>query len=132
MMDNKMLTPDERARELARIRDGMIRQDYYLMHRRPLAPEKKAGVLLEHFQWIVAMEKDGHILFTGARFDRAGAQNEGLTVLRAPNWEEAERLSATDPFVTSGAVSFYIERWVLGGGRITMSIEFSDRSMRFA
>lgn len=126
-----MLTTEERAMELARIRDGMIRQEYYLMHRRPEASDKKAAVLLEHFQWLVAMEKAGHIVFTGARFDRAGVQDEGLTLLRAQNWEDAERLAATDPFVICGAVTFYLERFLLGAGRVTLSFDFSDRSARF-
>jgi uncharacterized protein len=126
-----MLTTEERAQELARIRDGMLRQEYFLMHRRPGATEKKAAVLLEHFQWLIAMEKAGRIVFTGARFDRAGVQDEGLTLLRAESWEDAERVAATDPFVTCGAVTFYIERFLLGAGRVTVSIDLSDRSARF-
>jgi uncharacterized protein YciI len=126
-----MLTTEERARELARIRDAMLRQEYFLMHRRPAASEKKSAVLLEHFQWLVEMEKAGSIVFTGARFNRAGVQDEGLTLLRADNWEDAERMAATDPFVICGAVTFYIERLLLGAGRINVSIDLSDSTVRF-
>jgi hypothetical protein len=34
-----MPTTEERALELARIRDGMLRQEYFLMHRRSAASE---------------------------------------------------------------------------------------------
>jgi len=98
----KSMTPDERAKELSRIRNGMIRKSYYLMHRRPLEPQRKAEVMLEHFQWIVELEKRGQIVFSGALFDREGVQGEGLTLLRARDWDEAERLAETDPFVMAG------------------------------
>jgi len=127
MVDNSTLSAEQRTQELARIRAGMIRQDYYLMHRRPAAPERKAAVLLEHFQWLVAMEKAGHILMTGALFDQQGRQGEGLTLLRAQSWQDAQRLAATDPFVMTGAVSFAIERWLLGAGHISLSVDLSDQ-----
>jgi uncharacterized protein len=126
----KSMTPDERARELSRIRNGMIRKCYYLMHRRPLEPQRKAEVMLEHFQWIVELEKRGQIVFSGALFDREGVQGEGLTLLRARDWDEAERLAETDPFVMAGAVSFSIDRWVIGGGSLTVSISLSDQRMQ--
>lgn len=66
-----------------------------------------------------------------ARFNRAGVQDEGLTLLRADNWEDAERVAATDPFVICGAVTFYIERFLLGAGRISVSIDLSDSTIRF-
>ena len=126
----KSMTPDERAKELSRIRNGMIRKSYYLMHRRPLEPQRKAEVMLEHFQWIVELEKRGQIVFSGALFDREGVQGEGLTLLRARDWDEAERLAETDPFVMAGAVSFSIDRWVIGGGSLTVSISLSDQRMQ--
>jgi uncharacterized protein YciI len=132
MADQVFATAEERSAEIDRIRRGMIKQDYFIMHRRSAAPELKAGVLLEHFQWIVELEKQGHILLTGGIFLRDGTQTEGLTILRAPTWEAAELLAASDPFVKSGAVSFFLERFRLGGGRITISIDLSDQTLRLA
>ena len=131
MVDETIMSPQERDAELTRIRAGMSGQDFYLMHRIAVAPDKKRGVLLEHFQWIVAYEKTGHIVFTGSLWDKGGTQAEGLTLFRAGSWEEAEALARTDPFVSSGAVDFQIERWRLGGGRIMLSIDLSDQRVRF-
>ncbi len=99
------------------------------MHRRSVAPERKMAVLLEHFQWIVNLEKAGHILMTGGIFRKDGSQSEGLTILRAPNWEAAEELAASDPVIVAGAVTYYLERFMLGAGRISISIDFSDQSI---
>ena len=129
-MTTQFSTPEQRATEINRIRDGMIKQEYFIMHRRSVAPELKAAVVLEHFQWIVELEKQGHILMTGGIFHRDGTQSEGLTILRAPSWEAAEELAASDPVIKAGADSFYIERFRLGGGRLTISVDFSDQSVR--
>ena len=109
-------TPEQRAAELTRIRAGMIQQEYYVMHRRVVAPERKAGAMLEHFQWIVALEKSGQILLTGGIFHRDGAQSEGLTIFRAETWEQAEALAASDPLVVVGANSV-LYRAAPAGGR---------------
>ncbi|HEX7784415.1 MAG TPA: YciI family protein [Sphingobium sp.] len=114
-----------RTAALQQIRSKMIQKDYYLMHRRPLDAARKAAVVLEHFEWLVSCEKNGSILITGALFDRDGKQLDGLTVIRANSWEEAEAIAATDPFVANGGVEFEIQRWRLGAGRITLSFDLS-------
>ena len=130
-MNSRTMTPVERAAEIERIRAGMLKKNYYIMHRRPLAPERKAGAILEHFQWLVRLEKEGHILLTGGIFLRDGTQSEGLTILRAGSWEAAENLAATDPLVAAGAASYYIERFSIGAGRVTVSVDFADQTMNF-
>jgi uncharacterized protein len=126
------MTPEERAAEVSRIAAAMIRQEFYIMHRRMLAPERKAAVVLEHFQWLVRMEKDGRLLMSGGIFLKDGTQSEGLSILRADSWDHAESLAASDPFVITGAASFHIERFRLGAGRITLAFDFSDRTYRLA
>jgi uncharacterized protein YciI len=88
------LSPEERTAEILRLRAAMISQDYYLMHRRLIASERKAAAVLEHFQWLVRLEKEGRILMTGAIFLRDGTQSEGLTIFRADSWEAADALAA--------------------------------------
>ena len=129
-MNDTVLTLEQRAAEIQRIRSGMIMQEYFIMHRRSIAPERKAEVQLEHFQWLVRLEKEGHILMSGGILLRDGTQSEGLTILRAPDWEAAEKLAATDPLIVSGADSYYIERFRLGAGRLKVSIDLSDKTYR--
>lgn len=135
-MEKKMpetRAPDAaRSAETARIRDAMLQKDFYLMHRRPLDPAKKGEVVLEHFQWLVDLEKRNIIVLTGALFDRDDQQIDGLTLLRAGSFEEAEAIAATDPFVICGGVSVEIQKWRLGAGRITLTFDLSDRSISLA
>ena len=131
-MSEQPLTAEARLAELTRIRDAMMKQEYFIMHRESVAPERKAAVLLEHFQWIVSLEKQGRILLTGGIFLRDGTQLEGLTIFRADSWEMAEELAASDPVVAAGADSYRIERFRLGGGRFTVSVDFSDQSFQLS
>lgn len=119
---------EEEQAELDCIRAKMVKQEYYIMHRRSVAPHLKQAAVLDHFRWIVAMEKSGHIVMTGGIFNRDGSQGEGLTIFRASSWEAAEELAASDPVIKVGADTFYIERFRLGGGQFTVSINFSDGS----
>ena len=129
-MSELTLTDEERAAELDRIRGEMIKKEFFIMHRRSAAPERKKSVVLEHFRWIVELEKQGRILMTGGIFLEDGTQTEGLTIFRADTWQEAEELAASDPVVQCGADTFYIERFRLGGGRISLTVDFSDQSFR--
>jgi uncharacterized protein YciI len=121
---------EEETAELDRIRAAMVKQEYFVMHRRSIAPHLKPAAMLAHFRWIVEMEKSGHILLTGGIFNKDGTQSEGLTIFRAESWEAAEALAASDPVIIAGADSYYIERFRLGGGRFTVSVDFSDQSYR--
>lgn len=110
------------------LKERMWKKQYYLMFRSPVHPERIPEVLLEHYEWMIAMEKDGHVFASGPMFEKGGEQGVGLTVFRADSWEQAEEYAAGDPFVTSGAVKFEIKRWQVNEGRINVSIDFSDQT----
>lgn len=125
-------TDAARSAELTRIREAMMQKDFYLMHRRPLDPAKKGSVVLEHFKWLIDLEKRNIFVLSGALFDRDEQQVDGLTLLRADSFEEAEAIAATDPFVMCGGVTVEIQKWRLGAGRITLAFDLSDCSMSLA
>jgi uncharacterized protein YciI len=129
-MSSQSMSAEERAAEVGRIRDRMIKTEFFIMHRKSIAPERKAAVLLEHFQWLVRMEKEGHIVMTGGIFQRDGTQTEGMTIFRAAGWEAAERLASSDPVIACGADSFHLERFRLGAGRLRITLDFSDQTYR--
>ena len=131
-MSKPFTTPEDRMAELARIYAGMVKQEYFIMHRQSVAPERKSTAILEHFQWIVDLEKRGDILLTGGVFQQDGTQTEGLTIFRAESWDAAEALAASDPVVACGADSFRIERFRLGGGRFSVTIDFSDQTYKLS
>lgn len=116
------------AEKVKALKERMWKKQYYLMSRTLVHPERIPGVLLEHYEWMIAMEKDGHVFASGPVFDKGGEQGVGLTVFRAESWEQAEEYASADPFVTSGAVDFEIKRWQVNEGRISVSIDFSDQT----
>lgn len=116
------------ADKVKALKERMWKKQYYLMFRTLVDPERIPEVLLEHYEWMIGMEKDGHVFASGPVFDRGGEQGVGLTVFRADSWEQAEELASADPFVTSGAVDFEIKRWQVNEGRISVSVDFSDQT----
>lgn len=120
MTDNKA--------ELQELKDKMWKRSYFVMSRNVIDPSKIADVLLEHYKWIIALEKQDKVFASGPLFDKSNEQGVGMTVFRAEDWEEAERMAGGDPFVTSGAMEFAIQRWQINEGRINVSVDFSDQT----
>lgn len=110
------------------LKDKMWKREYYVMFRTVVNPERIPSVMLQHYGWIIELEKRGDVFVSGPVSDREGNQAAGVTVFRAENWEQADQLAAGDPFVSSGAVSFEIKRWQINEGRINVSIDFSDQT----
>lgn len=122
--------PDPAA-EAERLKAQMIQRSFFVMFRRIVAPEKLKGVTLEHYRWIIDLEKQGLVFASGPVFGADGSPGVGMTVFRVDDFETAERLALSDPFCTCGAAEFEIKRWQINEGRVTVAIDFSDQSYRF-
>jgi uncharacterized protein YciI len=129
-MSDVNLTGDARAAEIERLRSTFAKTDFYLMHRKLVSPEKLHELLLEHLRWLVQMEKQGHLVLSGPRFDNAGTQLPGISMLRAQSWEDAYAVAISDPHVASGAVELHMERWRVTCGQISLSCDLSDQRVR--
>jgi uncharacterized protein YciI len=106
----------------------MWKKDYFVMFRAVVDASSIPGVKLQHFQWLIDLEKRNKVFASGPLYDNSGKQIVGMTVFRADTFEEAEELAAGDPFVTSGAVEFEVKRWQVNEGRINVSVDFSDQT----
>ncbi|RKE38577.1 uncharacterized protein YciI [Paraburkholderia sp. BL23I1N1] len=84
--------------------------------------------LFSHLTWLKEQEAGGVIAFTGLRFDGGNRPVDGMTVLRAGSFQEAERIVASDPFVAAGATAT-IHRWDVAAGAMSFSVRLSDRSV---
>lgn len=124
------MTKEDRQAEVERLKERMIKRELFVMFRQMVAPGRIADVLLEHYRWIIALEKTGVVFASGPLSPKEGGPGVGMTVFRASSFEEAEALAAGDPFVTGGAAEFRIERWQLNEGRVTISIDYSDQTCR--
>jgi len=114
--------------EVERLKALMLKKCYYVMFRQIARPELLKSVLLDHYQWIIGLEKEGKIFASGPLFSSDGKQGVGMTIIRAETQAEAEEIAAGDPFCTSGAAEFEVQRWQINEGRVTLSIDFSDQA----
>ena len=122
--------PAEQAGEITRLRSAMLKQNYFLMHRDVVSPDVIPALTLTHLRWVAEAEKNGQLLFSGPLFDGQDRQLMGLSLLRAPDWNAAEAIARADPYVSNGAVAFRMQRWMLCGGRVSLTLDFSDQAVR--
>jgi uncharacterized protein YciI len=122
---------DDPLAEVERLKALMIKRSFFAMFRTVVAPERLKTVMLDHYRWIIGLEKQGMVFASGPLFRKDGQQGVGMTVFRAASIDEAEALAAGDPFVTSGAAEFEIQRWQINEGRLTVAIDFSDQTYSF-
>ena len=108
----------------------MLSKSFFVMQRRIVDPTRIEGVLLDHYKWIISLEKEGAIFASGPLSRREGGPGIGMTIFRATSWEEAELIAAKDPFCTGGAMTFEIFSWQLNEGRITLEVDLSDQTVR--
>ena len=118
--------------EVKKLKDQMLQKSYYVMFRKPVEPSKIGSVMLEHYQWMIALEKENRVLISGPVFKNDGTPGVGMTVFRCESFEEAEKLAAQDPFVLCGAVSYEVQRWQINEGRVNLSVDFSDQTYSFS
>lgn len=114
--------------EIERLKSRMLMKSYYVMFRTVVDRSRLAGAALEHYRWIIALEKQGRVFASGPLFEADGSQGAGMTVFRADTAEEAAALAAGDPFCVAGGVSFVVRRWQLNEGRLQVQLDLSDQS----
>ena len=117
--------------EVARLKSGMLRKSYWVMMRDIVDPSRLPALMLAHYRWIIALEKEGRVLGSGPLFAADGRQGVGMTIFRADDVDAAAAMAAGDPFVSGGAATFTMQRWQVNEGRITLSLDFSDQSFSF-
>ena len=123
---SEAMLPDEQMAEVERLKSLMMKKTYFVMHRRIAAPERLRGALLDHYRWIIALEKQGYVFASGPVFTRDDSQGVGMTIFRANDWDHAEAMAASDPFCICGAALFEIQRWQINEGRMTIGVDLSD------
>ena len=82
------------------------------------APAATLDALLgAHRAWLTDLERADLLFASGPLDGGGGPLSHGLTIVRAPSRGEAERLAATDPFVTAGAHTVQVFGWEARRGR---------------
>jgi uncharacterized protein YciI len=106
-------------------------KEMYLVVTRPVRSPEIAKRLAEHLAHQVELEKRGIMFAAGPLYPRDSETPEaGMFVLRANSFEEAEAIAKEDPLHKAGLRTFTLQKWRLNEGRITISVDFSDQTMK--
>jgi len=91
--------------------------------------EEIAKHIVEHLHHQIKLEKDG-IMFGAGPLTNPDIPpgSLGLIVIRAENETEARRIADSDPLHASGARTYDLYQWTVNEGRITISVDLSDKS----
>ena len=122
---------EERVTELMR---KMLRKKLYVVMSKPVAsPDKLQMYLSAHLEYMIGLEKRGHVFLSGPLADSEGPPTGlGLTVLRAKDAAEARALAEADPFFINGIRTFDIKEWTLMEGTLGLRVNLSDQSIDVA
>jgi uncharacterized protein YciI len=119
---------EERVAELTR---KMLRKKLYVVLSKPaVAPDKLQPFLSAHLEYMIGLERRGHVFASGPLADGPGPPTgAGLTVLRAKDAGEARTLAEGDPFVVNGLRTFELKEWTIMEGTLGLRVNLSDQSI---
>ena len=106
-------------------------KEMYLVVTRPVRSPEIAKRLQDHLDHQVELEKRGIMFAAGPLYPRdSDVPEAGMFVLRAKSFEEADAIAKEDPLHKAGLRSYTIQKWRLNEGRITVTVDFSDQTMK--
>ena len=106
-------------------------KEMYLVTTRPVRSPEIEKRLKDHLDHQVELEKRGIMFAAGPLYPRGSDLPEaGMFVLRAKSFEEADAIAQEDPLHKAGLRTYTIQKWRLNEGRITVTVDFSDQTMK--
>lgn len=123
---------DDIKKRIAQFEAGMLKIRVWVIFNKPLVSlDKMLPVLPDHYEWIIAREKEGLVVGSGPLLpvkDGDPATGEGLTIIRADSYQEAVEIAQTDPFAIAGLRNFEVRPWQINEGSVEVSVKFSNNS----
>lgn len=104
----------------------MYAKPFFVVLRTLNDPDKLAGNLKAHIEFLTELEASGHLFASGPFPSAEGPPAGGLTILRAEDMAQAKALIDPDPLIASGAFTYTLHPWVMNEGRITVQVDFSN------
>ena len=109
----------------------LLGKEMYLVVTRPVRSPEIAKRLADHLAHQVDLEKRGIMFAAGPLYPRdSDVPEAGMFVLRAKSFEEADAICKEDPLHKAGLRTYTIQKWRLNEGRITVTVDFSDQTMK--
>ncbi len=110
---------------------NVLGKELYVIVTTPAAPgEEIMKKLPDHLARQIELEKAGILFAAGPMFDAGSeAPAAGLIIIRAANFEEADKIAAADPLHAAGLRTYTLRRWKLNEGSFTVTLNYSDQTM---
>lgn len=125
-----MNTPAQQ--QVQQLLQPMLKMTLFAAMSKALRPaEEIAPFVVEHFEYMLELEKQG-ILFASGPFVEPGVLvGSGLTILRAKNLSDARTYMDEEPLIKRGLREYEIWEWELREGCINVGIEFGTGKYTF-
>jgi uncharacterized protein YciI len=93
------------------------------------APAEMSNHLKAHLEYQISLEKQGIMYGAGpAALPGESAPAFGLIIIRAKTLQEAQRIADNDPLTIAGVRTYKLYQWSMNEGRISITLDFSDRT----
>ena len=116
--------------ELAKIMDGFLALELYVLIIEPLRGPEIAKGLYEHIQRQIGLEKYGSMFGAGPLLDEGDVEpNRGMVIIRASSFEEARKIADAEPYFRDGLRTYTLHRWKLNEGSMSFTVNYSDQSV---
>ena len=121
------------ASDVHPLTEKFLGKEMYLVITRPVRSPEIARRLADHLAHQIDLEKRGILFAAGPLYPRdSNLPEAGMFVLRANSFEEAEAIAKTDPLHQAGLRTFTLQKWRINEGSFTVTLNYSDQSMRVA
>ncbi len=111
---------------------GLLAKKLYVVFTTPVnGLDPIMEMLDEHLAYQKKIQDEG-IMFGAGPFSDDTEQNwngEGMIIIRAESMTAAKLIAESDPMHKTGARSYKIRPWLLNEGKITIDLQFSNKSM---
>jgi hypothetical protein len=109
-----------------------LAKELFVIRSTPIQGLEKINQYLDsHLQYYQDLERRGLLFAAGPIFTNRGQhhQGDGLIILNAKSFAEAEQLASADPLHKYGVRHYTIETWLLCGGSLNLRLTFSTREI---
>ena len=98
-------------------------KEVYVVVTRPVRSPEIEKRLADHLEHQIALEKKGIMFAAGPLYSRGSA-------VRASSFEEADAIAREDPLHQAGLRTYTIQKWRINEGSYTVTVNYSDQSVR--
>lgn len=118
--------------DIQALHERMLKKQLWVIITKRVAPVDEVRKHLKaHLEHQISLEKQG--VMYGAGPATVPGESEaafGLIIIRARDSDEARQIADRDPMHSSGVRTYELYQWSMNEGRLSITLDFSDRTYR--